>query len=144
MHNISKIEKGVYKMTEENKEKNYDEKTKFCKYCGKKIPDEAIICTKCGRQVEEIKKSGGEQIVINNNANAVANASANITGTPMMARNKWVAFILCLLLGIFGVHKFYEGKAVLGIIYFFTCGLFGIGVIVDLIVILFRPNPYYV
>ncbi len=28
--------------------------TKFCKYCGEKIPVDAVICIKCGRQVEEI------------------------------------------------------------------------------------------
>ena len=30
-------------------------KTKYCKYCGEKIPEDAIICTHCGRQVEQIK-----------------------------------------------------------------------------------------
>ena len=40
--------------------------------------------------------------------------------------------------------KFYEGKAGIGILYIFTFGLFGIGVIVDFITILLKPNPYYV
>lgn len=39
-----------------------NEQTKFCKHCGEKIPLDAVICTKCGRQVEEIKKSGNDQI----------------------------------------------------------------------------------
>ena len=59
-------------------------------------------------------------------------------------RNKWVALILCILLGYFVGHKFYEGKAGMGILYIFTFGLFGIGVIVDFITILLKPNPYYV
>ena len=25
-------------------------------------------------------------------------------------RNKWVAILLCLLFGVLGIHKFYEGK----------------------------------
>ena len=58
--------------------------------------------------------------------------------------HKWVAFVLCLLLGYLGVHKFYEGKAGMGILYLFTAGLFGIGWIVDIISILTKPNPYYV
>lgn len=58
--------------------------------------------------------------------------------------DKWVSFLLCLFLGFFGVHKFYEGKTAIGIIYILTCGLFGIGWIVDLISILLKPNPYYV
>ncbi len=60
-----------------------------------------------------------------------------------MAKNKWIAFFLCLFFGIIGVHKFYEGRVLLGILYILTGGLLGIGVLVDLIVLLFKPNPYY-
>ena len=52
--------------------------------------------------------------------------------------------MLCLFLGIFGGHKFYEGKIGAGILYLLTAGLFGVGVLVDLIILLFKPNPYYV
>lgn len=30
-------------------------RTKFCKYCGAKIPEQAVICTHCGGQVEKLK-----------------------------------------------------------------------------------------
>lgn len=60
-----------------------------------------------------------------------------------MAKSKWVAFFLCLFFGVLGAHKFYEGRVLLGIVYIFTAGLFGIGVIFDLISLLFKPNPYY-
>ncbi len=60
-----------------------------------------------------------------------------------MAKNKWVSFLLCLFIGVFGAHKFYEGKLLLGILYVCTAGIFGIGVIFDLIVLFFKPNPYY-
>lgn len=60
-----------------------------------------------------------------------------------MAKNKWAAFFLCLFLGYLGAHKFYEGRVLLGILYLCTAGLFGIGIIYDLIVLLFKPNPYY-
>lgn len=131
---------------EKNNENISNENTKFCKYCGEKIPEDAIICVKCGRQVEEIKKSGNDQIIINNNNNATAAASASAvaSGLGMHAKNKWVAFFLCLFLGVFGIHKFYEGKAGMGILYLFTGGLCGIGWFIDLIIILCKPNPYYV
>ena len=61
----------------------------------------------------------------------------------VMAKSKWVSFLLCLFLGYLGIHKFYEGRVLMGILYLFTGGLFGIGIIVDLIVLLFKPNPYY-
>lgn len=60
-----------------------------------------------------------------------------------MAKSKWVSFFLCLFLGVFGAHKFYEGRILLGILYIFTGGLFGIGVIIDLVVLFFKPNPYH-
>lgn len=60
-----------------------------------------------------------------------------------MAKNKWTAFLLCLFLGLFGAHKFYEGRILLGIVYLCTLGFGGIGVIIDLIILLFKPNPYY-
>ncbi len=59
-------------------------------------------------------------------------------------RNKWVAFFLCLFLGLVGAHKFYEGKAGMGVLYIFTVGLFGIGWFADCIVLLCKPNPYWV
>lgn len=57
-------------------------------------------------------------------------------------RNKWVALFLCLFLGWFGVHKYYEGKVGMGLLYTFTFGLFCIGWFVDILVLLFKPNPY--
>lgn len=36
-------------------------------------------------------------------------------------------------LGVFGVHKFMDGSIGMGILYFFTVGLFGIGWLIDLI-----------
>lgn len=60
-----------------------------------------------------------------------------------MSKNKWISFFLCLFLGVFGIHKFYEERILFGIIYLCTGGLFGIGVVVDLISLILKPNPYY-
>ena len=140
--------------------------TKFCKFCGTKIPNDAVVCSSCGRQVEELK--GADQqpaampnIVINNsdtpctylgytdnlynNSNMNSNINTNQMNVPgRQMRNKWVALVLCIFLGYLGGHKFYEGKVGMGILYIFTFGLFGIGVFVDFITILMKPNPYYV
>lgn len=57
-----------------------------------------------------------------------------------MGKNKdvWVEFLLCLFLGILGVHKFYVGKIGMGLLYLFTAGLFGIGWIIDVVVLAIR------
>lgn len=115
-------------------------KTKYCKFCGEKIPEDAIVCTHCGRQVEQIKSEQPQVIINNTNSNVNKNVNAGFG----REKNKWVALILCIFLGYIGAHKFYEGKVGMGILYIFTVGLFGIGWIVDIISLIFKPNPYYV
>ena len=46
--------------------------------------------------------------------------------------NYTVAWILLTFLGLFGIHRFYMGKWLTGIIYLLTCGIFGIGYLYDL------------
>ena len=88
-------------------------------------------------------KANQQPVVINN-----TNTNTNTVDVKMENRgkekNKWVAFVLCLFLGLVGAHKFYEGKILMGVVYIFTAGLFLVGWIIDLIAILMKPNPYYV
>jgi TM2 domain-containing membrane protein YozV len=46
-------------------------------------------------------------------------------------KSKSTAYILWFFLGFFGAHKFYLGKIGMGILYFFTLGLFGVGWLID-------------
>lgn len=57
-------------------------------------------------------------------------------------KNKWISLLLCIFT-ICG-HKFYEGKIAIGILYFLTAGLFGIGWIIDIFLLLSKSNPYYI
>ena len=106
--------------------------TKYCRHCGGQIPADAVVCTLCGRQVEQLNQpqAAQPQVVINN--------------TNAKPKDKWTALLLCFFLGFLGIHKFYEGKIGMGVLYIFTLGLFGIGALIDFIVLLFKPNPYYV
>lgn len=112
---------------------------KYCKYCASQIPMEAVICVKCGRQVEQLSgiPNANPQVIINN--------TAQQTVLPAGRRkDKWVAFVLAFFLGFLGVHRFYEGKIGTGILWLLTGGMLGIGWLVDWITILTKPNPYYV
>lgn len=121
------------------------QETKFCKHCGGKIPADAILCTLCGRQVEQLNGSQSQPQIVINNTNDNINTNTNINGGAYgRVRNKWVALVLCIFFGVIGGHKFYEGKVGMGILYIFTLGLFGIGVLVDFISILLKPVHYYV
>lgn len=144
MTDIEKINEEVMEeiiTTETEKTAEKVGPTKFCKHCGEKIADAAVICPKCGCQVEEIKKEQPSIVINNTNDNANVNINANCGKKPL---NKWISLLLCFFLGGFGAHKFYEGKIGMGILYLFTVGLFGIGTLIDFITILFKPNPYYV
>lgn len=120
--------------------------TKYCKHCGELIDYDCIICPKCGKQVEKLESANSNPtIVVNNSAVSNSNATATAINAPIVGgrpKNKWISFFLCLFT-IFG-HKIYEGKIGMAILYFFTGGLFCIGWIIDLVVILTKPNPYYV
>jgi TM2 domain-containing membrane protein YozV len=42
-----------------------------------------------------------------------------------------LAWILLTFLGVFGVHRFYMGKIITGLVYLLTLGLFGLGILYD-------------
>jgi TM2 domain-containing membrane protein YozV len=45
--------------------------------------------------------------------------------------NYTIAWVLLTFLGVFGIHRFYQGKIGTGLLYLFTLGFCGIGVIYD-------------
>ena len=125
-----------------------NQRTKFCKHCGAKIPVQAVICKECGGQVEVLQREQSQQpnvVIQNTNMNTNINSNRNYSsGRHGRAKNKWTAFFLCLFLGYFGAHKFYEGKVGMGVLYLLTGGLFLFGWLIDLVALLGKPNPYYV
>lgn len=96
----------------------------YCPRCGVPASPQGY-CPKCGSYV------GGGQ-------------PSAVPVKQLREINKWIAALLCFFLGCMGAHKFYEGKIGMGILYLFTVGLLGIGALVDFIVILTKPDPYYV
>ncbi len=53
------------------------------------------------------------------------------------SKSRLVTLLLCLFLGILGSHRFYVGKIGTGIFYLFTLGFGGVGIFIDLILIIF-------
>ncbi|MES3036264.1 MAG: TM2 domain-containing protein [Bdellovibrionota bacterium] len=67
----------------------------------------------------------------------MANTISAHTGRPMIdhdTHSKTMGYILWIF-GFMGAHRFYFGKPVTGTIWFLTLGLFGIGWLIDLILI---------
>lgn len=59
------------------------------------------------------------------------------------AKNKVNMILICLFFGIFGVHKFKEYDYVKGILYLFTLGFFGVGMLSDLYKLITTPKEYF-
>ena len=103
-------------MDEVNSEKNADEV--FCHSCGQIIKKEAEICPKCGVRQRSVSISFNKRVT---------------------------AGILAILLGSFGVHKFYMGSTGLGILYlcFFWTGLPGIAGLIEGALMLARTDKEF-
>ena len=69
----------------------------------------------------------------NNNPQVIVVNNPAVYTSP---KSRIVALLLCFFLGLLGGHCFYVGKAGIGILYLFTGGLCGLGVIIDFIRIL--------
>lgn len=117
---------------------------KFCVKCGKKLEDDFVACPDCGTFCDGAANTeAAASQAAPQPTPIVVNVENNVAPKGKKC-DKWVALLLCWFLGGVGAHKFYEGKTLMGILYIFTGGLCGIGVIVDLISIIMKTNPYYV
>ena len=51
------------------------------------------------------------------------------------SKSWFVTLLFSIFLGYLGIHRFYTGKYVTAILWLFTGGLFGIGYIIDIVLI---------
>lgn len=121
----------------------------MCAYCGKPFCKDCLVEVKgrmyckddLGNVLDEAKQNANGVPTINitnTNDNVNTNTNTNMMGMYGPRKKKTVALILCLLgfIGFAGIHRMYVGKVGSGVVHLLTCGLCGIGTIIDLISIL--------
>ena len=103
---------------------------KLCKKCAHEVEKNALICPYCGSSFKSEKGKFKPPYMDN-----------GLIRGPFI---KWIAIVLCILTGWLGGHKFYERKYFMGVLYAMTFGIFGIGIVFDLILLIQKPKYYYV
>lgn len=116
----------------------------YCPRCGVKKGQREKVCPKCGNHYftnacancgyKDQSPENAQQPVYNEPVTEHYTFYDTFYVQKKRKRNL-VPLLLCIFLGVFGAHKFYEGKFGMGILYLFTAGLFHIGWIYDIIVL---------
>jgi TM2 domain-containing membrane protein YozV len=78
---------------------------KFCRRCGVALNPEQIVCIKCGAGVLPGRNFSGGY-------------GGSVGGEP---KNKLAAGLLAIFLGWIGIHKFYMGNVMPGVVYLLLC-----------------------
>ena len=101
----------------------------YCVRCGAMLPSSRNYCPRCNRYFDPSVRY--YSICGNPTIPGVG------AGSPYAVSSKdWLtALLLCILVGCLGVHRFYCGKIGTGILWLLTGGCFGIGWIIDVILI---------
>ena len=111
----------------------------YCRNCGEAMNENQAICVKCG-----VKAGDGNTFCANCGQTMAANAevclncgvAAKKAGGNLNGQDKIVMILICLFLGVIGIHNFMMGetkKGVFKIIMSLCCGIGGILALIDLI-----------
>jgi hypothetical protein len=81
------------------------------------------------------KLSLQEKVSLNIAAKAYSSSKNSAKASGSGGKSLMVAIVLCVLVGVLGIHRFYMGYTLIGIIQLLTFGVFGIWTLIDLIML---------
>ena len=101
----------------------------FCSNCGAQLNDNQVVCLNCGCATQSFAAQANPQPV----------AQPLYTNKdPFDSDKDWlVTLLLCLFLGGLGIHRFYAGRVITGVLQLITAGFFGIWQLIDIICLIF-------
>jgi TM2 domain-containing membrane protein YozV len=105
----------------------------FCRECGKSVNEHAVACTSCGVNPRAsknfcytcgVKTKDNQVMCVKCGVSLESASSSGISFGENGKKDKMIAFVLALVLGTIGAHKFYLGYKNPAII-MLICGTIG-------------------
>ena len=123
----------------------------YCANCGSEVSEKSRFCEYCGTEMYSLGSKADSSYSKQAYSAKPPPSSTQYTSSveikvtqpkydqydyPVSRKSRTITLILWVFLGAIGAHYFYAGRIGMGILWLLTGGFFGIGLVIDIILIL--------